>query len=550
MTAQLAYPVQAQPFTLSGSGSSIADTVLNLKSFKDILGANLAMASFGTVGYGTIEPGNGSQEEQISFSGVTQNSDGTAQLTGVKHVLFISPFTESSGMTITHPGSTTFVISNTSAFENSLYALLQTSIASGGLPASSTQLGITKLSVDPTVLANPIAVGANDNKVPTVNASSITAGQLAALFGDNTDITLGSGNKYVTQTGVQKNTESFAASTGIANSYAVALSPIPTSLASGQVVNFIANFANVTASASTLNVNSLGAKTIKKNYNANLVTGDILAGQVVSAAYDGANFQLLSPSATTIAYDYQAFTSSGTWTKPSGLSGNEMVKVQAWGGGGGGASGTGAAREGGGGGGGAFFELNCRASDLSATETVTVGTGGAANTVGVSTTFGSRLTAYGGGGAAVPSSVAGGGGGGGGTYAVGGNSSDGTGGTGGTPLGGTPGVASTFGGGGGASTNNAGANSVFGGGGGGGGANTSSSTQIGGKSIYGGGGGAGSADVTGAAGGTSVYGGAGGASVASGTPNAGVAPGGGGGGNANGTGGAGARGEVRVWTIL
>lgn len=233
MTAQLAYPVQCQPFTLSGSGSSIGDTVLNLKSFKDILGVNLAMASFGTVGYGTTEPGNGTQEEQISFSGVTQNSDGTAQLTGVKHVLFISPFTESSGMTITHPGSTTFVISNTSAFENSLYALLQTTVASGGLPASSTQIGITKLSVNPTVLANPIAVGDNDNRVPSVNASSITAGQLAALFG--TIATASASNKYVTNNDTSITPASGAVIRALGTGL-VSASYIPVGVASGQII--------------------------------------------------------------------------------------------------------------------------------------------------------------------------------------------------------------------------------------------------------------------------------------------------------------------------
>lgn len=300
----IALPVQAQNFSLSGAGSSIGDTVLNLKSFKDILGVNLAMVDFGSIGYGTLEPGNGSQEEQISFSGVTQNVDGTAQLTGVKHVLFKSPYTESSGMTITHPGSVTFVISNTSAYENTLYQALNSAVASGGVPASSTQLGITKLSVNPVLAASPIAVGDNDSRVPLVNASSITTGQLAALFGDNSDITLGSGNKYVTQTGLQKTSENFATSTGVANTYAVTLSPVPASLSSGQTVSFLANFTNVDASGSTLNVNGLGAKPLKRNYNIALAGADITAGQIVQASYDGANFQVISPLGNTVGESF------------------------------------------------------------------------------------------------------------------------------------------------------------------------------------------------------------------------------------------------------
>lgn len=82
-------------------------------------GANVAMADFGTKGYGTIEPGNSTFEEQISFTGITQNSNGTATLTGVKSVGFASPFTETTGLLKTHAGSTVFVISNTSGFTGS-----------------------------------------------------------------------------------------------------------------------------------------------------------------------------------------------------------------------------------------------------------------------------------------------------------------------------------------------------------------------------------------------------------------------------------------------
>ncbi len=166
----VAIPVQLQSFSLSGSGSSIGDTVLNLKSFKDIGSTNLTMASFGSVGYGTIEPGNGTQEEQISFSGITQNADGTAQLTGVKHVLFISPFTESSGMTTTHPGSVVFVISNTSGYENAIYSYINGAIASGGVPATQATPGITALTINPASIGTPIAVGANN----TVSGTAIS----------------------------------------------------------------------------------------------------------------------------------------------------------------------------------------------------------------------------------------------------------------------------------------------------------------------------------------------------------------------------------------
>ncbi len=113
-------PAQLQSFTLAGSGAVIGETTLTLSSFKSIDGVNLSMADFGTIGFATIEPNSGTQEEQISFTGVTQNSNGTATLTGIQSVLFLSPYTQSSGLSKTHSGGVKFVISNTSGFYNAL----------------------------------------------------------------------------------------------------------------------------------------------------------------------------------------------------------------------------------------------------------------------------------------------------------------------------------------------------------------------------------------------------------------------------------------------
>lgn len=60
----------------------------------------------------------------------------------------------------------------------------------------------------------------------------------------------------------------------------------------GQVFKFKAAAAN-TGSA-TLNVNSIGAKTIKKNNDQNLVANDIENGQIVEVVYDGTSMLMLS----------------------------------------------------------------------------------------------------------------------------------------------------------------------------------------------------------------------------------------------------------------
>jgi microcystin-dependent protein len=111
------YQNQLQPFSLAGAGAVSGATSIILKSMKDIDGNSLTMAtSFGTKGYGTLEPGNNTLEEQISFTGLVNNANGTTTLTGVKSVTFGEPYTETSGLAKTHAGSSTFVISNTSGY--------------------------------------------------------------------------------------------------------------------------------------------------------------------------------------------------------------------------------------------------------------------------------------------------------------------------------------------------------------------------------------------------------------------------------------------------
>lgn len=86
--------------------------------------------------------------------------------------------------------------------------------------------------------------------------------------------------------------ENYAADAGSNDTYVITIEGI-TAYATGQKFSFKANTINT--GAATLNVNSLGAKTIKKNYNSDLADGDIAANQLVEVIYDGTNFQLLSP---------------------------------------------------------------------------------------------------------------------------------------------------------------------------------------------------------------------------------------------------------------
>jgi len=86
-------------------------------------------------------------------------------------------------------------------------------------------------------------------------------------------------------------TDGVNTSTGSANAYVLAASRTMTAYAQGDRFCFKANFANT--GAATLNVDSLGAKDIKRLDGSALVAGDIAADAIVDVVYDGTNFQLL-----------------------------------------------------------------------------------------------------------------------------------------------------------------------------------------------------------------------------------------------------------------
>lgn len=382
--------VGGQDYFLSGNGVAASDTSITLKSFTlPGTGTAITMANFGDVGYGTLEPGT-NRREFISWTGVTQNGDGSATLTGVTRGLQpIAPYTADSSYQFGHAGNSLFRITNAPKFYDELTGKDNDETVTGTwtftnpqyprmdaatpAPTDDEQLA-TKKYVDDTAFA-----GAPD-------ASQIAKGVVEIA----TDAELASG-----------------AAAGSGDTTA-------------DLVAHAASF-NETAAAGKVPVAESTGR-LGEDWIGLADAGDIVYtdGTDLQRLPIGTASQLLAVNGAANApewvdgpaTDVQIFTSSGTWTKPANISTVRVVCIGAGGSGGSGRRGASdSQRRGGtGGGGGAVAEAVFNADDLGATETITVATattGGAAVTSnntngnaganGGSSSFGTWLTAGGGG---------------------------------------------------------------------------------------------------------------------------------------------------------
>ncbi len=161
--------------------------------------------------------------------------------------------------------------------------------------SDSNSIYWTKYRADSSILAiyNQLTTKA-PKASPTFTGT--VSGVTAAMVGlGNVDNTSNATERAASAVITNKTIGSFnyAADAGANDNYVISLSPAPASYTTGMMIVFKANTQNTTGC--TINVNSLGQKTIVKRVNTTPATGDILASMLCWLVYDGTNFVLLNP---------------------------------------------------------------------------------------------------------------------------------------------------------------------------------------------------------------------------------------------------------------
>lgn len=318
--------VQAPKLYLSGSGISSTATSIQVEQLvKPGTTTNVTMTDFGDTGYGVLEPGT-DREENFSFTGITFDGDNRATFTTVTRGLdFVSPYTENAALKHQHAGGTVAYISNTAPFYNELSSKDNDETVTGIWTFTST--ATPRYDAHPTFTddkelidkkyADDLAIAGAPDGAEAVKGIYEAATQTEVDQGDDTGTTTAPTvvrpSKLATV--IQKGSYVYAADAGANDTYAVTLVPALAAYVAGQAVNFTPNTSNT--GASTINVNALGAKNIKKYCNgaiSDTESNDLIATMPCHLIYDGTQFILQTTPATSLtsaaAYEAQQFFGS------------------------------------------------------------------------------------------------------------------------------------------------------------------------------------------------------------------------------------------------
>lgn len=515
------YPTGGLSYRLQSSVTASQVTV-NLSSFKEpITGTAYTMTYLGSdIGYGTLDPQQPTRSEFISFTGITQNSDGTAQLTGVNRGLSRTPGSggcvASTTLAQSHSGQSIFAFTTDSPCFFSEYAVKRNNEAITGEwtapgPTNSSDIA-TKGYVDTsivgttTIQTDKLSVGGTAGETLAIGNVVYLKQSDSRWYKANVNISEAS----TTLIGITQG----ATTTGLAIPNGVLLRGLDANQ-SGLLTGYNYFISNVNGvinnSPTTTRIVGKAKDSTHLYVDTSFITDGIFFN---SNTFSGRNtfsatstFTATSTYAATSSLSVGSFpayqigknifkvtaSGSGNFTVPSGIT-KVWVRIIGAGGGGGGANGNAAGESAGGGGGGGYAE---KFLDLTGTSSVpySVGAAGGGGGAGSNGSAGGTST-FGGNGILLQAT---GGSGGFGANSAGGSLPGGAGGIGTlgdiNSIGSAGGVGSATAG----ATGGVGGSSVLGGGGQGGGTGAAGGRagSVGGAIGGGGGGGQGDGSGTG-----------------------------------------------------
>lgn len=309
-------PVGGTTYYLSGAGINSTATSIQLTALKTADGRNITMSSFGTVGYGTLEPGTNAKLENIEFTGIVQNGNGTATLTGVSRgVDFVYPYAATPTLGRAHSGGATFIITNTASYYYNEF----------------TMNNNNNLFTWPTASTSPAGKGYVDfvafNGAAVINATTVSKGVVQLATGAQAAASTASGSSGASLA----LTSSISTSTRNA---ATSANQVMVTDANGRMDNAFQNpYASTTIAATSsakLNLHGLG-------YNFPSVRG----ATSTALAEDGTgnltweSFDVLLNGASSTAQTLTGSSATSTiytYSLPGGLLGtNNIVKVRIYG---------------------------------------------------------------------------------------------------------------------------------------------------------------------------------------------------------------------------
>lgn len=332
------------------------DTVFKLRDIKWFTGSdgadvNLDSSIFGTgnIGYGCFEP-NTARQEFFTFNPANMATATSTGLTIIGRGLPMGSdySTEASSRKFNHAsGSAVLLSTNAPALYNT-FANRTNDETITGVWTFSQAAAMPRLNAQHTYGAGEEEFLATKRYADSLaiagapDANTTTKGIVELATQSENDAgtaTGGTGASLVAPPNlnaksIQDAKWTYAADAGGSDDYAITLVPTPAAYTEGQTFVFKANTAN-TGSA-TLNVNGLGAKTIKKNHDQDLETGDIEAASIIVVTYDGTNFQMHTqqasmPSTATLSSVGSFFAAapaqgiSSTFTAGENLAANDLV---------------------------------------------------------------------------------------------------------------------------------------------------------------------------------------------------------------------------------